>query len=253
MTAWSIGWWTGQESGRVADTLRESLRDWCEQWGAEFAALRVEPEAFDRPPSTDPVWLALSDGADQGGVWMAHSDVATRALGAALCGDAEGDVVARSGGAMLAGAGRRAALALAEALRQAQAWHAIDSAPGALPEGVARGGLMMSVRLGQARLPLALSAGAAQRLAGRVRGKGAPLAPLQQAIGQRAVRLNVTLRPVRLEIGGLCSLSIGDVVALDHGLEEPAMLRAQDATAVAEVHLAKIGPHKAIRLDRAAP
>ena len=141
--------------------------------GAEFAALRVEPEAFDRPPSTDPVWLALSDGADQGGVWMAHSDVATRALGAALCGDAEGDVVARSGGAMLAGAGRRAALALAEALRQAQAWHAIDSAPGALPEGVARGGLMMSVRLGQARLPLALSAGAAQRLAGRVRGKGA--------------------------------------------------------------------------------
>ncbi|WZB69048.1 FliM/FliN family flagellar motor switch protein [Achromobacter xylosoxidans] len=76
---------------------------------------------------------------------------------------------------------------------------------------------------------------------------------MQQAIGQRAVRLNVTLRPVRLEIGGLCSLSIGDVVALDHGLEEPAMLRAQDATAVAEVHLAKIGPHKAIRLDRAAP
>ncbi|MDR6602105.1 flagellar motor switch/type III secretory pathway protein FliN [Achromobacter deleyi] len=254
MTVWTIAWWTEVEQARAAGAVREALRDWAVQWGGDTLAIRVE--ASPLPDSgVAGAWQCVTGGGDRDGVWVTHPDTAASVLAAALCDDeGDGSAVTRHGSTLSLAVAREAARALDEALCQHFDWSASVDAPCVLPDGAERGGLGLSVHVGFATpLRIVLSAGVARAVAGRApAAPQASLAGLQDVVGRRRITLNVDLRPVRLEIGSLCSLTIGDVVALDHKLDEPVTLYAEDASPVAEAHLSKIGSQKAIRLNRAA-
>ncbi|WP_434644491.1 FliM/FliN family flagellar motor C-terminal domain-containing protein [Achromobacter piechaudii] len=254
MTVWTIGWWTEAEQAQAAAAVQDALRDWGEQWGGETLPLRVDALPWAEVVAA-PAWQCVTGSGDRDGAWITHPDVVARSLAAVLCDD-QGDSVAatRHGSSMSLAVAREAALAIGPALCKHFDWTAAADATCSLPEGAERGGLRLSVHIGAAaHLQMMLSAGVARAVAGRAPGvSAAPLAALQDVVGRRRITLSVGLRPVRLDIGSLCSLMIGDVVALDHKLDEPATLYAEDASQVADAHLSKAGSQKAIRMVRAA-
>jgi len=254
MTTWTIAWWTQAERDRAADQVRQALRDWAGQWGADEST--VAGGNVSEAEAAVAGWLRLTGSGDRDGVWLTHPDAAARGLGAALCDDArDPDTVTRHGGAGSQAVARQAARALAAALCTHFDWTAAQyEAACALPDGLLRGGLALSLSVAGAPLVLVCSAGVARSVAARLPDAlEAPLVSLPQVIGRRPVTLSVALRSVRLDIGSLCSLTAGDVIALDHKLDEPVALLAGDASPVADAHLARIGPQKAIRFGRAAP
>jgi len=255
MTTWTIGWWTQAERDRAAKAVCQALRDWAEQWGADEVALHLDGVDATHGDFGVASWLRVTGSGDRDGVWLTHPDAIARELGAALCDDARDlDKVARHVGPVSQAVARRAACALAAALCTHFDWSKADAdAACVLPDGLARGGLTLSLSVAGALLTVVFSAGMARAVTGRMPDAAASLIPLPHVIGRRSVTLAVTLRSIRLDIGSLCSLTVGDVIALDHKLDEPVALLAGDGSQVADAHLAKIGPSKAIRLGRAAP
>ncbi|QVQ26151.1 FliM/FliN family flagellar motor C-terminal domain-containing protein [Achromobacter deleyi] len=254
MTVWTIAWWTQAEMERAADSVRGALLDWCGQWGVDPGALRAEPASWPAPAAAAG-WQCVTGSGDRNGAWMTHPDMAARGLAAAVCDEErEAATAMRQGGPLSLSVARQAARAMLASLRADFDWSEVDhDQPCALPAGLERGGLSLSVWVGDAQLGVVLSAGVARAVTGRVKeSPSLPLAALQDVLGRRGILLDVALRPVRLEIGSLCSLAIGDVIALDHKLDEPATLYAEDASPVARAHLSRVGPQKAIRLERAA-
>ena len=254
MTVWTIAWWTEAEQARAAAAAQDALRDWGEQWGGQTLPLRVDALPWVEAAAA-PVWQCVTGSGDRDGAWITHPDTAARSLVAALCDDqADGVTATRRGSSMSQAVAREAALAIGPALCKHFDWTAGADAACPLPEGTNRGGLRLSVHIGGAApLQMMLGAGVACALAGRTPGAAdAPLAALQDVVGRRRITLSVGLRPVRLDIGSLCSLMIGDVVALDHKLDAPATLYAEDASPVADAHLSRTGSQKAIRMVRAA-
>lgn len=253
MTVWTIAWWTETEKAQASESVREALQDWTEQWSGDAQLLRVEPAAWP-DLDTGVGWQCVTGSGDGDGVWLTHPDVSAHALAMALCDEREGMSETHHRGAISIAVARKAARAFATSLCGHFDWTVTDDAPCALPLGLQRGGLCLSLRVGQAGLRLVLGAGVARVAARRVLGTpDVPLAALQDVVSRRSVTLSAALRPVRLEIGNLCSLAIGDVVALDHKLDEPVTVYAEDGSPVAEAHLSRIGVQKAIRLHRAAP
>ncbi|CUJ95570.1 FliM/FliN family flagellar motor C-terminal domain-containing protein [Achromobacter xylosoxidans] len=256
MATWTIAWWTQAERDRAASNVRLALCDWARQWGAEESVVGVGDGAVSPGEAAVTGWLRLTGSGDQDGVWLTHPDAAARVLSGALYDDGrDPDTLTRHGGPVSQAVARQAARALAASLRAHFDWAAADDdLASALPEGLLRGGMALSVAVAGATLMLVCGAGVARGIAGRRPGAlEAPLVPLPQVIGRRPVTLTVALRPVRLDIGSLCSLAAGDVIALDHKLDEPVALLAGDASPVADANLARIGPQKAIRFERAAP
>ncbi|TQJ96174.1 type III flagellar switch regulator (C-ring) FliN [Achromobacter sp. SLBN-14] len=254
MTVWTIAWWTHAEMERTADSVRKALLGWCGQWGVAADALRVEPASLP-DTANSASWQCVTGDGDEDGVWVSHPETAARALAVAVCDDdRNASPMTRAAGPMSLSVARQAGRAVVETLCAHFAWIARDDAQASsLPPRLESGSLSVSVRIGDAALWIVLSAGVARSIAGRVPfSPSSPLVPIQDVLGARAIALAVALRPVRLEIGSLCSLAVGDVIALDHKLDEPTTLYAEDASPVAQAHLSRIGPQKAIRLDRAA-
>lgn len=256
MATWTIGWWTQAERDRAADSVRRALYDWAGQWGVDESTLAAAGSAVAPTEAAFTGWQCLTGSGDRDGVWLTHADVTARALGAALCDDArDPDTVSRHGGPVSQAVARQAARALGAALCTHFDWSAAnDDAACSLPAGLLRGGMALSVAVAGATLMLMCGAGVARGLAARAPERAdVPLVSLPQVIGGRPVTLSIALRSVRLDIGSLCSLAVGDVIALDHKLDEPVALLAGDASPVADAYLARIGLQKAIRLGRAAP
>lgn len=256
MTAWTMAWWTQAERDRAADNVRQALRDWAEQWGADASTVAVTGSVVSQTEAAVTGWLRLTGSGDRDGVWLTHPDAAARGLGIALCNDTrDPDAAGRHGGPISQAVARQAARALTVSLCSHFDWTAAhDDTACVLPAGLLRGGMALSVAVTGAALMLVCSAGIARDIAARLPSAlEAPLVSLPQVIGRRPVSLSVALRSVRLDIGSLCSLAVGDVIALDHKLDEPVVLLAGDASPVADASLAKIGPQKAIRFERAVP
>lgn len=255
MATWTIAWWTETEQQQAAVAVGAALKEWAVQWTGESLLPTVEcapwPGAGEHAD-----WQCLTGSGDRDGVWMSHPERVARGFAAALCDDEddEGLPAVRHGGPLSQAVGKQAAHALAASLCANFDWTVSDDSPCALPAGTERGGLSLSIRVGHAHASIVLSAGVARAVTGRrLEVASTPLAALLDVVGRRPITLNVALRPVRLEIGSLCTLAIGDVVALDHKLDDPVTLHAEDASPVAEANLSKIGSQKAIRLERAAP
>ncbi|WP_183004823.1 FliM/FliN family flagellar motor C-terminal domain-containing protein [Achromobacter sp. UMC71] len=236
--------------------MRLALRDWAGQWGTDESIVAVAGGAVAPAEAAVAGWLCLTGSGDWDGVWLTHPDAAAQGLGGALCDDRrEPDAVTRHGGPVSQAVARQAVRALAASLCTRFDWTAVnDDAACVLPTGLLRGGLALSLSVAGAPLVLVCSAGVARNVTARLPDAlEVPLVSLPQVIGLRPVTLSVALRSVRLDIGSLCSLTTGDVIALDHKLDEPVALLAGDASPVADAHLARIGPQKAIRFGRAAP
>lgn len=251
---WTIAWWTQAETELAAAAVKGALQDWCLQWGVDPEVFRVESGSRVAMAGSAG-WQCVTGSGDRDGVWATHPDVAARTLAAAVCDDErDASVVSRHGGALSLSAARQGAREMLDALRAHFDWTPIDDdQPRELPAGLERGGLGVTIRVGEASFQLILSAGVARSVTGRVKEAfGKSLANLHVVLGQRAIVLSVALRSVRLEVGNLCSLAVGDVIALDHRLDEPATLYAEDASSVAHAHLSRVGSLKAIRLERAA-
>ena len=114
------------------------------------------------------------------------------------------------------------------------------------------GSLVVSLPFG-ARLLLA--AGAVRKLVAAA--GGAPSGPrratgallgIPEAIGDRELRIEVSLEGCDIEIGALQDLQLGDVLRLRQGLDKPASVSVADGTPVFSGFLVRSRGRKAIEL-----
>lgn len=79
-----------------------------------------------------------------------------------------------------------------------------------------------------------------------------PLVPIVQAVSHRPVRLAVHLAEVEIDLGGLQSLRVGDVLALPHRLDDALTLHANGGTTGATVGPMFCKAHLGVRNGRLA-
>lgn len=79
--------------------------------------------------------------------------------------------------------------------------------------------------------------------------KRTELVSIRTVIGQKPHRLEAQLTPIVLTVGALCSLSVGDVVTLEHKLDSPLLVSSHGKHAVAQGWLGKSDKNKALQLD----
>jgi hypothetical protein len=111
-----------------------------------------------------------------------------------------------------------------------------------------RGGMCLILMIGQVRLDLLLACDIAARLAPRqTHTPTAPLTPVAACIATRRLRLSVHLDPFQLDLGNLCGLSPGDVLALPHALTDPVEIHDARGKCVAQAHLVREHTRKAVQ------
>ena len=84
------------------------------------------------------------------------------------------------------------------------------------------------------------------------KGERAPLVPIVQAVSHRQVRLAVHLAEVEIDLGGLQSLCVGDVLALPHRLDDALTLHANVGPTGARVGPMFCKAHLGLRNGRLA-
>ncbi len=75
------------------------------------------------------------------------------------------------------------------------------------------------------------------------------LVPVLSALSAEALSVTVELSPVRLELGVVAGLRLGDVVRLPHALDRPLRVRVGDAPPLFQAFLGQIDEHKAVELQ----
>ena len=79
--------------------------------------------------------------------------------------------------------------------------------------------------------------------------RDAALLPLGQALGEQRLAVRVELQPVDLSLGQLQDLRLGDVVALDHALDQPLRVVTADGVPVCGAWLGQREGRIAVELD----
>lgn len=106
------------------------------------------------------------------------------------------------------------------------------------------------------RARLLLAADAVRKLVAEARGAPAPARPgasrpllgIPEAIGERALRIEVHLEGCDIEIGALQDLQLGDVLRLRQALDKPASVSVADGVPVFSGFLVRSRGRKAIEL-----
>jgi len=78
--------------------------------------------------------------------------------------------------------------------------------------------------------------------------KPADLVRVDAALGQRTLALDAYLRPCTLSLGALQSLRIGDVIALEHPLDQPAQVFSESREKVAHAWMTQTHGFKSLEL-----
>lgn len=81
----------------------------------------------------------------------------------------------------------------------------------------------------------------------------AGLVRVDAALGQRTLALDAYLRPCTLSLGALQNLRVGDVIALEHPLDQPSQLFSQNREKVAHAWLAQTNGFKSLELAGTQP
>jgi len=251
--AQALRWWPAAALAAAADRLRQAVEPWAIGWGLELGAVAASNAAGDHP-GADAQPLAA------GAVRLWHDGgPAGEAVACAMFGAAH---------AATSGYGGLAAEVSGQAWRELQC--AIEAAAGdaapAASIGPATSAWSGAVRIdfllhgstgplrfcawlspacaaGWCAVPRPAEAASAVAAAGAAR---TPLVAVQAVLASRAVRLSVQLTPVELDLGSLQSLSVGDVIALPHRLDEPLQVTvdlgdAPSKTPWCRAHLAQRG------------
>lgn len=239
--------WRGKQLAMLAGKIDAVLAAWASDWGIPPALCT----AVDCIPAEDAGgvgWQGLG-GAESGAAWVHATE---------------------EGRAQLAGAlfrGAPQATPLIEEIAQACRSDAVsrlrsllalpDMGPCAGPAHSAlsawSGSLVVSLPFG-ARLLLAadvvrklVAAAGSAPPAGRAVASGA-LQGIPEAIGDRELRIEVSLEGCDIEIGALQDLQLGDVLRLRQGLDKPASVSVADGTPVFSGFLVRSRGRKAIEL-----
>jgi len=245
--------WSPAALARAAAGLEPVWRAWCERWGCEARALGAceAHEAADTSTS----WLAAGPGA----VWIGATQAPALAIQAALFGEGSAAVIASDVAA-------RACDDLVSAVR-AFAIPANGRAAGIdepLPEDLRRwsGAVRIEARgaglAGELALSLHLDPLLAARLcdspagAGAGSGPRAKLGAIVDAVSGRRVRLRIDFDPLTLTLGAIQSLDVGDVLTLEHRLEQPLHVRyagsGDGSEPVCAAFLGAVSPYRAVEL-----
>lgn len=83
--------------------------------------------------------------------------------------------------------------------------------------------------------------------------KQAGLVRVDAALGQRTLALDAYLRPCTLSLGALQNLRVGDVVALEHPLDQPSQLFSENREKVAHAWMTQTNGFKSLELAGAQP
>lgn len=78
--------------------------------------------------------------------------------------------------------------------------------------------------------------------------KPADLVRVDAALGQRTLALDAYLRPCTLSLGALQSLRVGDVIALEHPLDQPAQVFSESREKVAQAWMTQTNGFKSLEL-----
>lgn len=81
----------------------------------------------------------------------------------------------------------------------------------------------------------------------------AGLVRMDAALGQRMLALDAYLRPCTLSLGALQNLRVGDVIALEHPLDQPSQLFSENREKVAHAWLAQTNGFKSLELAGTQP
>ena len=211
--------WNHSQVAIIQDACQVVYDTWCQEWGLPASSVHVADAGS--------AWEGLDDGA------------AERELQPWLFGDrASGSAVGNSGMASQLGA------------RAWRAWQ-VALAPLAPPDPTARpvrawsGGLVAVFPWASGQWCRALEGDTVERIlslqdvthVSETQPHGSlgtsqkvELVPLNHAIARHLLNVNIQLQPVSLSLAQLQSLSLGDVVTLDHGLDEPALMHLATAS-----------------------
>jgi hypothetical protein len=83
--------------------------------------------------------------------------------------------------------------------------------------------------------------------------KSAGLARVDAALGQRTLALGAYLLPCTLSLGALQNLRVGDVIALEHPLDQPAQVFSEKRERVAHAWMAQTSGFKSLELAGTQP
>lgn len=264
MTVRAIRWWRASERERVAaEILRLTLswaRDWdiqldiradCDSIGPDYAA----PAGMER-------WRALGEtaGAGGGAAWV-PVDITHWPAFTALW--RRMDVIARSDDG-------RAPISREVAGLAWKAWQEAllvrlglvrpplaDRVPDATVWQEGGGAVAVRLTLGLSTMVLLLEAPVVAMLlgypqncvtAGTRTGLAGGLAPLATVMSGRSVQLRLELHPVDIDLGTLCSLAIGDVLALPHHVDAPAAVVDEEGEPVFDAFLVSREQCKAVQI-----
>lgn len=276
----SLAWWTPAELTLVERALGQALARACRRWssGDRFDAFidqiaaggtRAFP-AEDAPESLrDIAWLPLQSGSGRRLSWAATEaphDVLLSALfgeGARAATPAGDPEIARE---LAAECWREQCAALrAEVDASGPSGDGDAAGPSASPWKRWGGAVVVELQWFGATLRLLahvetvrtlVRAAGVRRAAPPRRLDGAPVRVLD-ALGGAAVRLEARCAGASIDLGSLVSLRVGDVLRLDHALDEPVRLVASgavtDAPALCHGWLGRSGAAVGVELARGGP
>jgi hypothetical protein len=247
--------WSTPQREALGAALARAIAQWREEWGMTVEASPVRCEPATSKAVLRDGWRTLGAGA---GAWLhAAGDDAAQIARLLFDADSAGGRVTAD---VVEACARDARARLAAALRLADG-EATNTAP--LPGlGQPWSGALQAMLPGTPGWSLLLSAEAVQawcRASGLpTQGTPAPtsrqpLCSATEALGERALSLNVELSGCELDLGALQSLQIGDVVRLQHALDAPARLTSDEGQLVFDGYLVAQEGRKAIELVKRQP
>jgi hypothetical protein len=221
-----LRWWSRAALDVAAARLREILERWGGDWGLELRSLR----AANATATTDPVPPSTATPIVPGVLLWPCPGEATAALHQLLfdAAPAEGGVEPTLA-SDVAGQAWRDLLGMLSPAWPTRSSSATDDDAAQGPwSGALHVHFVLAGSTGRCEFGLHIGPAPAASwcAAAAVDELGAaadrpPRVPLWTALSARRTRLAVTLSSVRLDLGSIQSLQVGDVIALPHALDEP--------------------------------
>jgi len=249
---------TERELARLGERLASVAGAWSEQWLADAALLEVGPPCGE-PGAWERVWVSRAEPECFCGVRAEPGPN----LAAALVGAAPGGLAASARQGVMADVTRRALADLARRLLAGPGDAAAASEAGSAPEPAPRG--LWAAGSGACEIVFAahgvslhcvLSAAAADAWLGGAplprRGEGV-LVPLRAAVSDVELQARGVVGSGELPLGALAKLSVGDVIAIDHRVDQPSTLLFPELSLRCEAFLCERDGKSALLLEASGP
>lgn len=233
--------WAGADLAAIAGVMREPLSAWKREWGVggdDGVSCRSVCDA-----SGTAAWQPLG-ARGEAAAWSARQ--------AEFAGRVHEDLFG-TGSVRGTIASEVTAQCAADLLARMAARLELTPSPLPLPALHAWSGAVEVTLFGD--LLLLLNASAAQVIV-PVRVPASPVlhsvAPLQRALAQSPIDVQVRLQGCDLDLACLQDLRIGDVVRTAHAIERPAQVRSRSGDPLFDGFLARSGARKAVELSAAS-